>query len=131
MPEAEVVDQIIPTPISVLPLLNQGEIFLGVYCGPDGELIRVILLPEEKAPSSWKTAMKWAKDLGGDLPNRIEQAMLFAYLLDQFKRERYWSNQLHEFNDSYAWYQDFGNGDQDYYDTDFKLRARAVRRSPI
>ena len=131
MPEAEVAGQIIPAPISVLPLLNQGEIFLGVYCGPDGELIRVILLPEEKASSSWKSAMKWAKDLGGDLPIRIEQAMLFAYLRDEFRREWYWSNQLADFGDAYAWYQNFDYGTQEYSYPDSKLRARAVRRSPI
>ena len=117
MPEAEIVAQITPNPISVLPLLNQGETFLGAYCGPDGEIVRVILLPEEKAPSSWKSAMEWAKDLGGDLPNRVEQAMLFSYLRDQFKRAWYWSNQLHESDDSYAWCQYFYDGNQGYYYT--------------
>ena len=102
MPEAEVAGQIIPAPISVLPLLNQGEIFLGVYCGPDGELIRVILLPEE-----------------------------IAYLRDEFRREWYWSNQLADFGDAYAWYQNFDYGTQEYSYPDSKLRARAVRRSPI
>ena len=131
MTEAEIVDQITPTPISVLPLLNQGETFLGVYCGPDGQLIRVILLPDEKAPCIWKSAMKWAKDIGGDLPNRIEQAMLFAYLRDQFKRDWYWSNQPYESNDSWAWCQGFGHGNQSSLSTSYTLRARAVRRSPI
>ncbi len=131
MPEAEVVGQITPTSFSVLPVLNEGEIFLGVYSGPDGEIVRVILLPEEKAPSSWKSAMKWAKDVGGDLPNRIEQSLLFAYLRDQFKRDWYWSNQIHESNDSYAWYQSFSYGNQDFSLTSSKLRARAVRRLTI
>ena len=31
----------------------------------------------------------------------------------------------------YAWYQSFHDGFQNYSDTDYKLRARAVRRIPI
>ena len=34
-------------------------------------------------------------------------------------------------NDDYAWYQSFHDGFQNYSDTDYKLRARAVRRIPI
>lgn len=76
--------------------------------------------------------MDWAKEIGGDLPNRIEQAMLFAHFKDQFKPDWYWSNTTVDVYDAYAWLQDFGYGShhndlKDGYD----FRARAVRRLPI
>ena len=75
--------------------------------------------------------MKWAADQGGDLPNRIEQAMLFASFKDQFKQEAYWSNQQHASDSGYAWCQSFDGGLQIISLKDNGLRARAVRRLVI
>ena len=43
----------------------------------------------------------------------------------------YWSSTRHASASGYAWCQIFTNGTQDYFSTDLKLRARAVRRLAI
>lgn len=131
---SEVIGKIDPSSLSPsIPTfdLNEGEIFLGYYGGPDGRCVRVVLLPGDADPASWKKQMAWAQSIGGDLPNRIEQAMLFAYLRDEFRREWYWSNQLADFDNAYAWFQSFSYGGQYYYGVTSTLRARAVRREVI
>jgi hypothetical protein len=75
--------------------------------------------------------MEWAASIGGDLPDRVEQALLYKHLPDQFKKEWYWSNTQHSDYSDYAWYQYFLNGDQYGLRKGSKLRARAVRRSVI
>ena len=76
--------------------------------------------------------MEWATSIGGDLPNRIEQAMLWASHRDQFKEDWYWSNETHHSESGWAWCQYFdddgGQGSGDRY---IELRARAVRRLVI
>ena len=114
-----------------LPPLNEGEIYAGAIIAPDGTGHRVILLEGDNDNADWQTQMDWAKSIGGDLPNRIEQALLFKHLKDHFKPEWYWSNTLHASNSDYAWGQYFGSGNQRGSYTDNKCRARAVRRLPI
>ena len=75
--------------------------------------------------------MEWAKSIGGDLPNRIEQAMLWANHRDQFQKDWYWSNETHHSESGWAWYQNFNNGNQNNNNRNNELRARAVRRLPI
>ena len=72
--------------------------------------------------------MAWAKSIGGDLPDRIEQAMLFNFMHEEFKHDTYWSNTLHAEDSDYAWYQIFFTGCQSYHDRSGKCRSRAVRR---
>lgn len=43
----------------------------------------------------------------------------------------YWSSTQRSGTSNFAWCQRFGNGHQDDYDEDGKLRARAVRRSSV
>lgn len=112
-----------------LPELNEGEHYAGAIINPDGTGHYVIILPGDKDAGTWKTAMTWAKKLGGDLPNRIEQALFFAESPDQFKKDWYWSNTQHASNSDYAWYQNFNNGNQNNWNKDNQIRARAVRRS--
>ena len=108
--------------------LKEGEVYVGCYSIPAGNLIRVILLPGDADPARWHLQKAWAESLGGDLPNRIEQSMLFNLLRDQFKPAWYWSNEI---DGSYAWYQFFGSGTQNSSLTHYELRARAVRREAI
>jgi hypothetical protein len=75
-----------------------------------------------------ETQFAWAQSLGGDLPNRIEQAVMFAKFRDRFQRDAYWSNESCDWNDSYAWCQGFGYGHQLIYRKSAALRAVAVRR---
>jgi len=109
------------------PELNKGERYIGATVSAEGVMTHIILLPGDKSLTHQK-AMEWAAKIGGDLPTRVEQAMLYATAPDEFKKDAYWSNTLHASYSDCAWYQSFDYGSQGYSNTNFKLRARAVRR---
>jgi len=113
-----------------MPKLNEGEIYLGAVTSLDGITTHTILLPSDLEDKSWQESMDWAKSIGCDLPDRVEQSMLFKYFKSEFKERAYWSNTPHADDVSYAWCQYF-NGIQDTRDKNNKLRARAVRRLVI
>lgn len=114
-----------------LPKLADCEIYVGCIGDAAGNLHHVILLPGDNEDATHEAQLEWAKSIGGDLPTRIEQAMLLANHSDQFKKDWYWSNEIHDTESGWAWYQDFLYGTQSYDTCDNELRARAVRRLPI
>lgn len=114
-----------------LPELAAGERYLCGVIDENGAVTHTVLLPGDADPAPWEAQMAWAKSIGGDLPNRIEQAMLFASFKDQFKQEAYWSNQQHASDSGYAWCQSFDGGLQIISLKDNGIRARAVRRLAI
>ncbi len=114
-----------------LPELAAGERYLCGVIDENGAVTHTVLLPGDADPAPWEAQIAWAKSIGGDLPNRIEQAMLFASFKDQFKQEAYWSNQQHASDSGYAWCQSFDGGLQIISLKDNGLRARAVRRLVI
>ena len=114
-----------------LPELSEGETYIGCIGDALGNLHHVNLLPGDSDNAPWNAQMEWAKSIGGDLPNRIEQAMLWANHRDQFKKDWYWSNEIHDTESGWAWCQSFTNGNQTTSYRDTELRARAVRRLPI
>ena len=114
-----------------LPPLNEGETYIGAIGNKAGEVYHVILLPGDNDDSDWQAAMDWAKSIGGDLPTRIEQSMLFDGYRDQFQRDWYWSNTTDD-DDACAWFQDFDDGTQSTTrKSDDLCRSGAVRRLPI
>ena len=114
-----------------LPELAEGETYVGCIGDALGNLHHVILLPGDNDDATHKSQLEWAKSIGGDLPSRIEQAMLWANHRDQFKKDWYWSNETHHSESGWAWYQSFDYGTQgDYYERN-EFRARAVRRLVI
>ena len=126
---AEILVSAPPTSSLEVPILNEGEIYLGaIICGESAHRHHTILLPGDVENKTWKQAMKWAADQGGELPNRVEQALLFAALKSEFQESAYWSNSQHAVFSDFAWCQNFGSGSQYNYNTYDKLRARAVRR---
>ena len=109
------------------PELREGEIYVGRINDT-----HVILLPGDNDDANWQDALNWAKSIGGDLPNRIEQSMLWANHRDQFQEDWYWSNETYERNHTYAWGQIFIYGFQDSHRKgEYSCRARAVRRLEI
>jgi len=112
-----------------IPPLAEGEIYLCGIVDAKGDIEHTILLPGENGRAPWKDQLDWAKSIGGDLPSRVEQALLFANCRDQFERDWYWSNEPD--GSGWAWFQDFYDGDQGSYRQGGELRARAVRRLPI
>ena len=93
-----------------IPPLAEGEIYVGTIGDTKGDFYHVILLPGDHECDTHASATEWAKSIGGDLPNRIEQAMLWANHRDQFEQDWYWSNETYHRNDAYAWYQSFDSG---------------------
>jgi hypothetical protein len=114
-----------------IPPLAEGETYIGSIGNAAGELVHITLLPGDNKGASQKAQLKWAKSIGGDLPNRIEQAMLFAHFPDLFKKEAYWSNQECEWDSGCAWCQSFSSGVQYGNTKGAALRAVAIRRSSI
>lgn len=112
--------------------LNNGEHYAGIILGKDGEPSHhLILMNGEAQEVNWQQALDWAKENGGSLPNRREQALLFANLKEEFEERAYWSSEEHASSSSNAWSQSFGNGYQYYGYESYNLRARAVRRLVI
>lgn len=117
---------------------GQGGVYAGICRGRDGGPdYHLIVGPEYGETSDWDSAKKWADDISTNgladygLPFRKEQALCFANVPELFKTESYWSCEQRASGSDYAWDQYFGNGGQDYWGKRGKLRARAVRRSPI
>jgi len=111
--------------------LSSGERYLCSITRPNGETCHTILLPTDFAADNWANQMERAKAAGGDLPTRVEQALLFECMPEEFKEEAYWSNTQHSSTSDYAWCQYFFNGSQDCHQKDYQLIARVVRRSVI
>jgi len=119
-------------PITVqAPALAEGEIHVGTLISTDGQRCEHLILLPGDFEGTWKESLAWAESLGGQLPDRVEGALLFAHAKDEFKAEAYWTREQHAANSACAWYQNFTSGYQYGNTTDYRLRARAVRRSPI
>ena len=114
-----------------LPELAEGETYVGCIGDALGNLHHVILLPGDNDDATHEAQLEWAKSIGGDLPSRIEQAMLWANHREQFKKGWYWSNEIHHSESGWAWSQNFFHGLQYDYHKTRERRARAVRRLPI
>ena len=119
-------------PITVqAPALAEGEVHVGTLISADGQRCEHLILLPGEFEGTWKESLAWAESIGGQLPDRVEGALLFAHAKDEFESEAYWTREQHAANSDYAWYQSFNYGSQDINDTLLRLRARAVRRSPI
>lgn len=113
--------------------LAPGEHYAGIITGKDGEArYHLVLLPGQADDITWDKAMEWAAKQGGEyvasLPNRREQALLYANLKEEFEERAYWSCEAHGSESGWAWGQDFNGGYQRITNRTSALRARAVRR---
>jgi hypothetical protein len=110
--------------------LKDGEIYAGLILGeagqPDYHLALLPAKPEKIL--NWSNALAWAASVGGDLPTRNEQSLLFANCKTHFEERWYWSNTQLAANPDYAWVQNFDDGYQGYGLKSDEYRARAVRR---
>lgn len=112
--------------------LRPGELYAGLLLSIGGTPDQhIFLLPGEARNITQDDAALWAKSVGGELPNRREQALLFANLKGEFKPRWYWSGEQHEDDNFFAWGQLFSSGGQDYGQKSYGGRARAVRRVPL
>lgn len=119
-------------PNLALPELAEGEIYVATIFDAEAQQgHHIILLPGDNDDATHAEATEWAKSIGGELPTRVEQSLLWAKHRDQFKNDWYWSCEQHASDAGAAWYQNFKHGNQDYDGVYTELRARAVRRLPI
>jgi hypothetical protein len=110
--------------------LQAGERYAGLLLDADGLASHhLVLMPGEAQEVSWQAAKDWAAALGGELPTRQEQSLLYANLKGQFAEKWYWSGE-EQSDSSSAWSQYFDYGFQYYYAKSYAGRARAVRRFP-
>jgi hypothetical protein len=110
--------------------LAPGERYAGAVLTETGHIDHHLVLmaarPEGKL--EWQAAMDWAASVGGDLPSRQEQALLYANCKPHMKPEWHWSNETHENDASYAWGCYFSNGGQVNLRKSYEGSAVAVRR---
>jgi hypothetical protein len=110
--------------------LKDGEQYAGIILGKDGQPDHHLILLSAVPGSglNWSKAKQWASTIGGELPTRNEQSLLFANLKHQFDAAWYWSGEQDAAGPGYAWVQDFGYGGQYDLRKSYEYRARAVRR---
>ena len=107
-----------------------GGTYAGIIRGANGALDEhLVLLPGEAVDVDWEAAGAFAASVGGELPTRAEQALLFANLKDEFQLRWHWSGE--QADPSFAWVQGFPNGIQFISLRSYEGSARAVRRFPI
>ncbi|WP_431512587.1 DUF1566 domain-containing protein [Variovorax sp. DAIF25] len=122
------------TVVQVLPEtkieLRAGEIYAGAVLDEAGNvkhhLVLILKRPDDRMP--WDDAMKWAASIGGTLPDRQEQALLFANCKPHLEGAWHWSCQEHEDDASYAWCCGFTHGLQTTTRKSYEGCAVAVRR---
>jgi hypothetical protein len=114
-----------------VPTLADGETYAGILLKDGVPSHHVVLVPGDAKDLTWKKAIEWAAKQGGELPTRKEQVLLFANAAGAFEQDWYWSCKQHAGLESYAWYQNFNDGNQYCNPKNYKLRARAVRRIAI
>ena len=110
--------------------LSPGEHYAGPVLDQSGQiehhLVLIAARPTDKL--NWQAAMDWAQRVGGSLPNRQEQALLYANCKPHLKPEWHWSCEAHEDDASFAWYCHFSNGCQYFSHKSYEGGAVAVRR---
>ena len=113
--------------------LAPGEHYAGAVLDANGQHVHhlVLMAAKPEGDLDWKAALEWAEKVGGALPTRQEQALLFANCKSHLQPRWHWSCEEHETEASYAWYCRFLNGTQDNYRKSFEGSAVAVRLIPL
>ena len=108
--------------------LSEGERYAGPVLDDDGMVKHhlVLLAARPDVDLNWKAAQAWAEEAGGTLPDRQEQALLFANCKAALPQRWCWSSEAE--GSSYAWCCLFSYGTQRYRGTSYEGCAVAVRR---
>ncbi len=110
--------------------LAPGQHYAGAVLDANGQHMHhlVLMAAKPEGDLTWKAALEWAEEVGGALPTRQEQALLFANCKPHLTPRWHWSCEEHEEEASYAWSCYFTNGDQDGHHKSYGGSAVAVRR---
>lgn len=125
----------------------EGGIYAGRLIGDDDQVYALIVARRadgEFESIAWEPAKLKAAALDLNdftdwkLPNRMEALAMYQRLHellkgseDVFSGEAYWTSTQHAVDSGYAWYQDFGWGNQGNRRKSTSSRARAVRRAVL
>jgi len=111
--------------------LHPGEHYAGPVLDADGQIQHHLVLMAAKPDGrmEWADAMAWAQRVGGHLPTRQEQALLFANCRPHLEATWHWSSETE--GESYAWLCHFGHGTQYYGHRSAEGCAVAVRLIPL
>lgn len=110
--------------------LAPGEHYAGSVLDANGQHMHhlVLMAAKPEGDLDWKAALEWAEEVGGALPTRQEQALLFANCKPHLQPRWHWSCEEYETDASSAWDCDFYDGHQYGYHKSFDGSAVAVRR---
>lgn len=110
--------------------LQPGERYAGAVLNDDGSIKHHLVLMAGRPAKqlAWQAAMNWAAEVGGQLPDRQEQALLFANCEPHLEAAWHWSSQVLEIDPSCAWYCTFYGGGQGNLEKSYEGSAVAVRR---
>jgi len=111
--------------------MRPGEVYAGLLLGADGARDAHIFVMPGSTSGTWDHCMAWAEELGGSLPTRREQRLLFANAKAVFAPKWYWSCEQHADISAHAWLQNFYDGFQDCLRKSNTGHARPVRRLEI
>jgi len=116
--------------------VGQGGIYAGLARGEEGQPDHHLVLStvEPDCKLDWAAALEWAKTVDEDghtdfaVPTRMQSALLYANLRDQFDTSPWYWTSTQDSGPSYAWLQYFFTGSQSYDSKSAEARVRAVRR---
>jgi 3-mercaptopyruvate sulfurtransferase SseA len=124
-PQFKADDQPAAHPVDLQP----GEHYAGVVLDEAGHVKHHLVLMAPRAEElTWQAATDWAKEQGGFLPTRQEQALLYANCKPHLKPVWHWSCETHKDDASFAWVCYFGDGYQGNDRKSYEGSAVAVRR---
>lgn len=105
---------------------HPGEHYSGAVLNDDGTVKHhlVVMADRPDGDLTWDAAMAWAEKVGGSLPDRQEQALIFANCKPHMKQVWHWSGEQHKDEASYAWGCDYFYAG--YQDTSHKSAAGAA-----
>ena len=110
--------------------LQPGERYAGMVLNQDGKLLHHLVLMAQRPDGdvNWQDAMDWAASVGGTLPNRQEQALLYANCKPHLDAVWHWSSETYAGDASCAGLCIFGYGYQYDSHKSYEGSAVAVRR---
>jgi hypothetical protein len=113
--------------------LEPGEYYAGTVLDADGNHMHdLVLMPQRHGKRlDWKAALEWAEEIGGALPTRQEQSLIFANCKPHLEGVYHWSCEEYEGDASCAWGCFFLVGSQYYFRKHHELAAVAVRLIPL
>ncbi len=124
-PQFKAEDQPATHPVDLQPGEHYAGVVLDEACHVKHHLVLMAPRAEEL---TWQAAIDWAKEQGGSLPTRQEQALLYANCKPHLRPVWHWSCEEHEDDASFAWRCDFLSGSQYGFHESYVGSAVAVRR---